>query len=434
MAALPQFMPEGNPGDAVKFGIAGENAQQSWMNQAQERRNRAQEAEQSAAAAQRSQQQFQTMLPALVAKAAADTASSQNTLAAVTAEQLARAKYSSLLATAPDDIFDGHDWENHPEWYEADGTPDWGKYTEAQEKLQAKYAPLGLIPEGKAYLDQINHNTARGYQMQTAHNTMQSMVDRAKAGADSREIIASQNNDTKQQIQQMKAEQQQTVNEMRKQIEDLKAQTTIKKTEITAGAAINRPANQAAVKANEAFLQAGEVANQELVQLNKGLELLDDPGLRTGTGAAFVLSAERLGRAVGLDVGQPQNMEQLQSVLGTQLLDRAKSIKGRLTNTEVGILDHMSPSLAKTPEGNHALLTMLKAAREREFGVAKIVNEGRKQGLSEREIQLEANDFMLSQGAPKAPAPAAAQPWTPDKEARLKELMDKKSQNAPAVP
>lgn len=416
----------------AQTGIASGQAQQSWMNSAQERQLRARQTEQTAQETAQAQQKFLTLLPALVAKASADKAQSENQVAALTAEQLARGQYSSLIASAPDDIFDAHNWEAHPEWLSADGTPDWQKHTEAMEKLQAKYAPLALIPEGKGYLTEINNATARGYQMQMTHNAQQSMVDRARMQVDMRTQIAQETNDVKLQLKDMDAQRQKEINDLKAQLGELASKTKVKVAETAAGATLARPANQAAVKANEAFLQGGQAATQELIGLNRGLELLDDPTLRTGTGAEFMLSAKRLGGALGLDTGDAKNVEQLQSVLGTQLLDRAKAIKGRLTNTEIGMLNKMSPDLAKTPEGNRALLGMLKAQRERELNVAKIVNEGRADGLSEREIQLEANQFLLGQGA-SAPSSAPAAPtWTPDKEARLKELQEKRGQ--PAVP
>ncbi len=56
----------------------------------------------------------------------------------------------------------------------------------------------------------------------------------------------------------------------------------------------------------------------------------------------------------------------------------------------------MTPELAKTPEGNRALLNVLKSQSDRAVQVAKIINQGRTDGLSEREIQLEANNFLLN--------------------------------------
>ena len=186
-------MPEGAPGDAAKFAIAGENAQQSWMSQTQERQIRAQQADQAAQTSQRAQQQFQTLLPALTAKAVADKANSENQLAAVTAEQLARGQYSSLIASAPNELFDAHNFEAHPDWLEPDGTPDWNRQAQELEKLQAKYLPLGMFPEGKPYLDAINNAVAKAHQMALTQYTLQGATKRAEIMANSRVDVASTN-------------------------------------------------------------------------------------------------------------------------------------------------------------------------------------------------------------------------------------------------
>jgi hypothetical protein len=191
MAGLATFQPAQAPGTPAQMAIQGGNSAQSWMDQAVARNiQQANEA--------RQQQQFQVALPALVAKSAADSAVFNNQAASATIQQVNRAKYSAMIPQATQDLMDASDMSD-AEVQQADGTPDWQAQYERLEGLQAKYAPLGTIPEGKPMLDAINAAAARAYQMATTQNTLQAHMKMTEDLVGGRQNVAQTNADARTQ-------------------------------------------------------------------------------------------------------------------------------------------------------------------------------------------------------------------------------------------
>lgn len=178
--------------------------------------------------------------------------------------------------------------------------------------------------------------------------------------------------------------------------------TEVRKAQIEG--ANKRPANAAARKLNDAVLTSAQDAAVNLQKVDQALTLFDDPDLRTGTGAAFIAAAKKIGGIFGADTGNVKNLEQLQSVFGDVLLGRAKLMRGSLSDKDVKILDGMAPSVAKTPEGNKILLSLVKSGYQNQLRAAAIIQEGRTPGaeIPEAEVQWNVNNYF--QNLPPLPA------------------------------
>jgi hypothetical protein len=181
MSNLPQFMPEGKPMEAINAGIASGNAAQSWMNQAQEREIRAQRALQQEAAAERAQQEFQIMLPAIVAKSQVDQAVAPNLVANAVAEQKFRKDALDEMPIVT------------TQYTEALKIADYSARADALAALQAKSSWLGQVPESKGLADAINNARARAEheaqldaKLKNDRYVADQTSDRVKYGADLR--------------------------------------------------------------------------------------------------------------------------------------------------------------------------------------------------------------------------------------------------------
>jgi hypothetical protein len=153
---------------------------------------------------------------------------------------------------------------------------------------------------------------------------------------------------------------------------------------------------QAASKSNEKMLEAGAGAVRSSYDLKRGLALLDDPDIRTGTGARFELKAKRLGQLFGFDTSGVSSGEELQKIFGDAVLARVNQTKGSISDKEMTLFDSYSASMNKSPEGNKAIMTALLRAQDRAVQIAKMVNDARRAGKRESEIQNDVNDFILN--------------------------------------
>ena len=182
-------------------------------------------------------------------------------------------------------------------------------------------------------------------------------------------------------------------------------------------------------KANDAVVQEVPQAQAEIRDYTKALEILNDPTVRTGTGAEFETAVKRIGGIFGADMTGVKNVEQLQALLGTSFLEKAKSLKGNFSDRDASNMAKIVPSVGKTNEGNIALLNMIIQKRQRDVAIADMIQQGRRGGDSEREIQMDVYDYIrdnpLGVTAPSAAAATAGGGLSPDEQKRLQELRAK---------
>lgn len=172
MAGIPQFSPEGSPSEVANVIAQAGTAASNWMTQAQERQLRA-------AQEQRQQQQFATLLPALVAKANADTLAAQSDAQSAMLQQQLRGQWQTMKPQVVADLAAVNDPSNVK--LQPDGTPDWNAQYQQLETMQAKYAGLAMLPEGKAYYGMIEEAKKNAFDMAMKHNLAQLALDRTQA-------------------------------------------------------------------------------------------------------------------------------------------------------------------------------------------------------------------------------------------------------------
>lgn len=181
MAVLPEFSPEGRPGEAADALIQGRNASESWMNMAQQRQIQA-------AQEQRAQDEFVAKLPVLHATAQANVAQANAAIQLSTRMQQLRAQASIVAPEANNEYLDALQL--------ADPS---AKYQRLQE-LQGKYSWMSTLPEYAPFTQALDKSRGDAFHMVTADNLADALLERTKTLAGSRETIASETNTTRQNI------------------------------------------------------------------------------------------------------------------------------------------------------------------------------------------------------------------------------------------
>jgi hypothetical protein len=151
---------------------------------------------------------------------------------------------------------------------------------------------------------------------------------------------------------------------------------------------------ESAHKFNEGLLEAGKAASSNIASYDRAVKLLDT--VRTGTAADAELMVRRAAETAGLiDKGSVAKAEELQQLLGDQVLKRVNQTKGAISDTEMGLFEKWSAAMNKTPEGNVAIFTALKKVEERNRAIARDVQAMRKAGKKATEIQDAINEKIL---------------------------------------
>jgi hypothetical protein len=170
MPVLPDFQPEGRPGEAAQALIEGRNAGESWMSMEQNRQIQAQQA-------QEEQAKFIAMLPAIHAKAQADVVTANATVGLATRMQQLRTQAGAVANDANNEFLDASQLSD-PE----------SKFQELG-RIQAKYAWMGNLPEYKPFLDAVDKSRGDAFHMVTANNLADSLLQRTEALVGGRENI-----------------------------------------------------------------------------------------------------------------------------------------------------------------------------------------------------------------------------------------------------
>jgi len=410
---IPEFNPGGNPVSAGTAVFDGINMGQSIMDRAQMRRLReAQEA--------RQQEDFELERPVRQAEASAKAAGVLNTL--VGTQQMADLSKNANIEMPT----------LRQKWKQTYAIADEDARLATQEQV---LADAGRYSSLKGLGDEVHQWHEIWAQGQVAKRGRDMITGRSE--------VAQMKSQTDQQIAQTRAETAATLAKERAdraaEIADIRHQHELEKIRMTGQNTIEttdqKIRTEAASKANEELIEEGRKASASATKLKRGLELLDDPDVRTGTGANFETKVKRLGELMGTDVSKVKKTEELQQILGDAVLARVNQTKGSISDKEMALFDTYSASMAKTPEGNKAIISALMRAQERTVEIAKMINKGRRAGKRESEIQNDVNDFMLAndiwEGIPDPNKPAtsgssnASSVWTDEKQKRLDELQAK---------
>lgn len=151
-------------------------------------------------------------------------------------------------------------------------------------------------------------------------------------------------------------------------------------------------------------LKESQTLAATLPNLEQTKALLDE--VRTGFGAEAVTKAKRL---LGQDVA---NAEQLQTLLGDQVMARVGQTKGAVSEKEMELFQQFSANFGKTNEGNRKIVDFAMKAAERAKKIQTAINDGFRTGKDpftiEQEVQAirEANPITDALQGPATTAPA----------------------------
>lgn len=186
-AVIPQFEPEGSPGETVGISTQVGNATSSWATQAQQRAASRQNMQQQAA-------QFQIMQPVLQAKAQADITGSM--------AQIANAKRMEQFRTEANTAAP----QAQQEFLDATKIADWDEQANELGALQAKYSFMGNIPEYKPFLDAVDNARHKAETRALMDKTMEAKQNQLDALVQGRSDVAAQNAATREDVAQIGAD------------------------------------------------------------------------------------------------------------------------------------------------------------------------------------------------------------------------------------
>lgn len=287
--------------------------------------------------------------------------------------------------------------------------------------LKFKYSWLNAVPEYANVLGNIDKAAAAA--------ELQAQEEIKVGGAQNVAELKAAN---AKEIADIKAAAVQTANEMKMAVEQLKLQAAQEKLaqsqqygkelaelrgQIQQGNTDVKIRTEGAYKDNQELVVKGRDSQPAIRKIDGALKLFDE-GLRTGFGAEAVAKVKRIGQALGADFGKDvSNFEQLQPVIGAQVLSFVQQTKGSISNKEMEIFENYAASNNKTPAGNKAILGAVRKALERDVAIAKMVNDLRKEGKSEIQIQQDVNSYVLDNPI-ITPEELAAPDSTPTDEAK----------------
>lgn len=418
MATIPQFQPAAASG-------TGFAQSQSLMQRASANRRQEEVHEME-------RQKFEIMRPVLESEARLQLVSQANDL---TASKIINDSLTTDLQLFPEYV---------KQWTET------ARIEDPKERLSERRRVLGAItpfasikstaPMVKAFQEQFAQDamadkTAEMASAQLNLANVNNDAKAAKAAADNEVKMAKQQMDM--QVAQMKADQAMQLKnleiERREQELEKKIASTEKIAADRSASMKNRPREQAALKFNQEIASRVDAATTELPKFQRALELLEDPAVRTGTGAGIETATRRLGEIFGIEMGRAANLEELQSTLGSSFLNYVGQMKGAVSDKETAALMAMSPGVGKTAAGNIALVSNIIKTLSRNAALGQLVLEERQAGeATEMEIQNAVMDAMLNTPidafVPVRPAASEAPTssgLTPQEQTRLQELRAK---------
>ena len=169
--------------------------------------------------------------------------------------------------------------------------------------------------------------------------------------------------------------------------------------------------SEAHVEANKETIAAGTKALEEIPRIKTALDILKSPDVRTGPAATVELALKRAVGSLGIDVKGVADAEQLQSILGENILSKVDKMKGQLSDKDVKFIDELTASVSKSNEGNIQILDALMALQQRAVENARTAYRLRAKGVREGAINKtifdynDQNPIFGGEGTPAAPAP-----------------------------
>lgn len=176
--------------------------------------------------------------------------------------------------------------------------------------------------------------------------------------------------------------------------------------------------------ANMEIIKSAGSARGKIATLDRLNTLLKDPSIYTGAGGQGVLELKRLGKAIGIDVGDVGPAEAAKSISNQFALELRNpsggaGMPGAMSDKDREFLQSMVPGLGQNPQGNALIIDYMKRVAQRSVDVERLrqayvrkhgrLNEG---FYSELADWSDAHPLFTEDDMKKAavPAPAAGAP------------------------
>lgn len=152
----------------------------------------------------------------------------------------------------------------------------------------------------------------------------------------------------------------------------------------------------------ETTLAEAQTLAASVPALKQTAALLDQ--VKTGFGAEAMTTAKRI---LGADVS---SAEQLQTLLGDQVMARVAQTKGAVSEKEMQLFQDYSANFAKTPDGNRKIVAWQLAAADRAQKIARTIQAGFQAGKDPYTIEAEVSALRDAESlnsilTPPPPAP-----------------------------
>lgn len=128
---------------------------------------------------------------------------------------------------------------------------------------------------------------------------------------------------------------------------------------------------------NRKLIEGSQSSRMKIGTLTRLDQLLSDPNIYTGTGAEGILTAKKLAKAVGVDVGDVSGPEAIRSI-GNQFALELRNpaggagMPGALSDKDREFLQQSVPGLGQTPEGNKKIVDYMKRVAQRSVDVDRL--------------------------------------------------------------
>jgi hypothetical protein len=128
---------------------------------------------------------------------------------------------------------------------------------------------------------------------------------------------------------------------------------------------------------NRKLIEGAQSARMKLGTLTRMDQLLSDPKIYTGAGGEQVLTAKKLAKAAGFDVGDVSGPEAIRAI-GNQFALELRNpaggagMPGAMSDKDREFLQASVPGLTQTPEGNRKIVDYMKRVAQRSLDVERL--------------------------------------------------------------
>jgi hypothetical protein len=169
-------------------------------------------------------------------------------------------------------------------------------------------------------------------------------------------------------------------------------------------------------EANMEIIKSSSAARGKIATLNRLGTMLVDPNIYTGKAAESVLELKRLGKAIGVEVGDVGPAEAVKSISNQFALELRNpaggaGMPGALSDKDREFLQSMVPGLNQNPHGNALIIDYMKRVAQRSVDVERLRQQYvRKNGRLGENFYTELADYsdanpLFSESDMKAAAP-----------------------------